>query len=167
MLIKLILKARKKLRRFFFDVKYKGRFKGQQFDHSLRCDNAEGFTFGERCYVGPGCHFDALGGLAISDYVIIGPHVKIWTYNHDIKSDLIPYGEENLMLPVFIGRGVWVAMGAIILPGAEIGEGCIIAAGSIVKGKVPAFSIVRPYYSEHQPLDIVKRSGAYYRKKNG
>lgn len=36
-----------------------------------------------------------------------------------------------------IGDKVWVAMGAIILPGVKIGDGAIVAAGAIVTKDVP------------------------------
>jgi acetyltransferase-like isoleucine patch superfamily enzyme len=161
--MKFFFKAKKNLARKFFDIKYRGMFRGHDFDVSFRCDNSEKFRFGQRCYIGPGCHFDALGGIEMDDFVIIGPHVKIWSYNHDITSEFIPYGPENKMLPVRIGKGVWIAMGAILLPGTEIGEGSVIGAGSIVHGKVPAFSLVRPHYAAVENLRVTKVPGLYYR----
>jgi len=43
---------------------------------------------------------------------------------------------------VIIGRGVFVGVNSIILPGVEIGEGSIIGAGSVVTENVPPFSFV-------------------------
>ncbi len=41
-----------------------------------------------------------------------------------------------------IGNDVWIGTGAMILPGAQIGSGVIIGAGSVVRGKVPDYTIV-------------------------
>ena len=41
-----------------------------------------------------------------------------------------------------IGHDVWIGYGALILPGAEIGTGCIIGAGSVVRGRIPPYSVV-------------------------
>lgn len=44
---------------------------------------------------------------------------------------------------VTIGRDVFVGVGAIILPGVAIGEGSVVAAGSVVTRSVPAFTMVQ------------------------
>ena len=41
-----------------------------------------------------------------------------------------------------IGRHVWLGIGAIVLPGAVIGEDCVVGARSIVSGKQPAASVL-------------------------
>ena len=41
-----------------------------------------------------------------------------------------------------IGNDVWIARGAIVLRGVTIGDGAVIAAGSVVTKDVPPFAIV-------------------------
>ena len=43
--------------------------------------------------------------------------------------------------PVTIGDNCWIAGNVTILAGASIGEGCVIGAGSVVAGKIPANSL--------------------------
>lgn len=42
---------------------------------------------------------------------------------------------------VMIGDDVWIGYGSIVLSGVEIGEGCIIAAGSVVTKSTEPYSI--------------------------
>jgi acetyltransferase-like isoleucine patch superfamily enzyme len=44
--------------------------------------------------------------------------------------------------PIKIGNKSWVGLNVIILKGVEIGEGAIVAAGSVVVKSVPAWTIV-------------------------
>ena len=57
---------------------------------------------------------------------------------------------------VFIGRGV------ILLPGAEVGRGTLIGAGSVIRGRIPNYSIVIG-----NPGKIVGDSREYFTKKSG
>jgi acetyltransferase-like isoleucine patch superfamily enzyme len=43
---------------------------------------------------------------------------------------------------VIIGKGAYICSNAIILPGVEIGEGAVVAAGSVVRKNVPPFKMV-------------------------
>lgn len=49
-------------------------------------------------------------------------------------------GAENIR-PVIIGSGVWIGCRAMVLNGVSIGDGAIIAAGSIVTRDVPAHTL--------------------------
>ncbi len=41
-----------------------------------------------------------------------------------------------------IGHDVWLGYGAMVLPGARIGNGVIVGAGAVVRGTVPDYAIV-------------------------
>ena len=44
--------------------------------------------------------------------------------------------------PIKIGNDVWIGARAVIIDGVSIGDGAIVAAGSIVTKDVPAYSVV-------------------------
>ena len=44
--------------------------------------------------------------------------------------------------PVRIGNNVWIGENSVILSGVTIGDGAIIAAGSIVTKDVPPYAVV-------------------------
>ena len=39
-------------------------------------------------------------------------------------------------------NNVWIATGAIILPGVTVGEGAVVGAGSVVARDVPPWTVV-------------------------
>jgi acetyltransferase-like isoleucine patch superfamily enzyme len=83
------------------------------------------------------------GGVTIGDRVLVGYGTKIISSNHRIPDGLqkIFYsGHENK--EVTIGSDAWIGANCIILPGVTIGEGAIIAAGSVVTKDVSAYMIV-------------------------
>lgn len=43
---------------------------------------------------------------------------------------------------IYLNEGVWVASGAIVLGPARIGRHSVVAAGAVVTGDVPAYTIV-------------------------
>ena len=65
----------------------------------------------------------------------IAPRVFIGDGTHVIDKNSPNVAGAGKMLPVKIGNGCWLCANSTILPGAEIGEKCIIAAGSVFKGK--------------------------------
>ena len=44
--------------------------------------------------------------------------------------------------PITIEDNCWIGANATILRGTHIGEGCVIGAGTVVKGEIPPHSIV-------------------------
>lgn len=83
------------------------------------------------------------GGVSIGSRVLIGYRTQILSTNH-----LIPdqpqriFGNGHSRSPVNIGSDVWIGANCIILPGISIGEGAVVAAGSVVTKDVPPFAIV-------------------------
>lgn len=80
----------------------------------------------------------------------IGMETIFMTATHEIGSSEQRMG-TNTAKSITIGNGVWIGGGGIILPGADIGDGCIIQAGSVVKGKCKSNCI----YAGN-PAEIVK-----------
>jgi acetyltransferase-like isoleucine patch superfamily enzyme len=74
-----------------------------------------------------GCYITGRGGLEIGDYTQIAPNVIIVTANHD------PYdSRKHICAPVKIGKYCWIGGGAKIMPGVELGDWTVVAAGAVV-----------------------------------
>jgi acetyltransferase-like isoleucine patch superfamily enzyme len=89
------------------------------------------------------------GGVSIGDRTWIGYRTMILSSNHGIPSERMPIFQSStetiipdVPKPVTIRNDVWIGCGVIILPGVTIGEGAVVAAGSVVTRDVEAFSIV-------------------------
>lgn len=83
------------------------------------------------------------GGLEIGSRTLIGYGSKILTANHNIPPNQERiFGSGHKKEKVIIKNDVWIGSNCVILPGVEIGEGAVIAAGSIVTKDVKAFHIV-------------------------
>lgn len=106
-------------------------------------EHSEFLKFDEYCHVGPGAFIVAKGGVVIGNNAILAPNVSIWSYSHDYNSQIsVPYGGADKLGEVRIGANVWIGYGAIILPGTNLGEGCVVGAGAVVKGMFDAGTII-------------------------
>jgi acetyltransferase-like isoleucine patch superfamily enzyme len=98
---------------------------------------------GDRCVIGRGSHIVAHQSIDIGDDVYTGPYVYITDQNHGYADTSTPIGRQwPVNDPVSIGPGCWLGAGAIILPGARIGRNVVVAAGSVVRGKIPDTCVV-------------------------
>jgi len=104
--------------------------------------DANRLTIGDNVRIGKGCFLFCKGGLTIGDNTQISRYVTIYTANHDIDGDAIPYDDKYVGKPVRIGRSVWIGMNVCIIPGVTIGDGAVIGMGSVVSKSVPAGAVV-------------------------
>jgi acetyltransferase-like isoleucine patch superfamily enzyme len=83
------------------------------------------------------------GGVEIGDRTLIGYNTQIFSVNHTIPEGRGKIFESgHTPAKVVIGKDVWIGAGVIILPGISIGEGSVVAGGSVVTKNVPEFTIV-------------------------
>lgn len=107
----------------------------------LGCEN---IYLAANVFINHGSIIQGEGGLHIGENTIIGPNVTIWTVNHDIRGEKLPFGKQRVFKPVKIGRDVWIGINVTIVPGVEIGDGAVIGAGAVIAGVVPPLAIVAP-----------------------
>lgn len=80
--------------------------------------------------------------IVIGDNTIIGPGSFITSDNHGLRKNQLIRDQEGNEKNISIGSDVWLGAYSIILPGVKIGDGAVIAAGSVVTKNVEKFSIV-------------------------
>lgn len=72
--------------------------------------------------------------VSIGDDVVFGPRVLILAHDAALRSRV----GYTKVLPVRVDDGAFVGAGSILLPGTTVGRAAIIAAGSVVRGPIPA-----------------------------
>lgn len=132
------------LRRRFYRKYFEHCGKNVTIYPGVRIYNGYRMSIGDDVYLGLENSFQAGGGLVIKDRTALGPGCKIWTVNHrfdDLKTPIMEQGYDYK--PVVIGPDVWLAANVFVMPGVEIPEGCVVAAGSVVGvKKYPPYSII-------------------------
>lgn len=99
-------------------------------------------SIGHHSSIGRDCQL--ANDVTIGDDVMMAPEVAIFSVSHetaDIAIAMRLQGNKNPN-PVTIGNDVWIGQRAMIMPGVTIGDGVIIAAGSIVTKDVPNYAVV-------------------------
>jgi acetyltransferase-like isoleucine patch superfamily enzyme len=94
---------------------------------------------GEDVYMGAFCN---IGRANIGDHVLFGSNVHILSgkRQHGYERTDIPMSQQaGTKSTVTIGKGAWIGNAAIVL--ADIGEECIVGAGSVVVDPIPAWSV--------------------------
>lgn len=92
-------------------------------------------------YIGPKCVINK--NVTIGAYTMLANNVYIIGGDHLYKKVGIPiiFSGRDVVKQTIIGRDCWIGAHTIIMCGVEIGEGSIVAAGSVVTKDVEPFSI--------------------------
>ena len=69
-----------------------------------------------------------------------GPSVFLYDHDHDYRVGLEK--DQFVTGPIVIGSGCWIGANTVILRGTTIGDNCVVAAGSVLHGDIPANSVV-------------------------
>ena len=108
----------------------------------IRLQKLRGVNIGNNVMIGPDVIIDDLfpdyvtvgDGVSLAGYNIIFTHSKPLVFHHQIS--------DSYVAPVIIKKNAWIAIRVTILPGVTIGEGSIVAAGSLVTKDVPKNTLV-------------------------
>lgn len=117
---------------------------GARISPTVAFDNAERISAGRNLSLGARCTLWAgpkNGQIRLGDDVLFGPDVLVTAANYRFN-DGSPVGKQAMdEANVVIGNDVWIGAKAVILPGAEIGDGAVIGAGALVIGRIPPYAV--------------------------
>lgn len=103
---------------------------------------------GSNTWIGEEVLILSLAMVEIAESVCISQRAFICTGSHDYSKPAF----DLVTKPVTIRRGAWIAAQAFIAPGVEVGEGSVVAAGSVVLENVAPRVLVRG-----NPAAVVKQ----------
>lgn len=107
----------------------------------FHCDYGFSIEVGDRFFANFDCVFLDAARIVIGDDCLIGPHTCIFAINHPLSPEKRKTGVAK-GAEVQIGNCVWIGGNCTILPGVCIGDGAVVAAGSVVTKDVPAGAVV-------------------------
>ena len=127
--------------------------KGVTFYPGIKINPGKNIIIGDQVDLAWGVLITTGGGVEIGDRTLVGYHTRILSANHNIPP--VPeriFGAGHSYKRVVIGKDAWIGAGCTILPGVKIGDGAVIASGSVVTKDVESFTIVGGI-----PASLIKR----------
>lgn len=106
-------------------------------------ENVRDMQFGKYVFINHNSVFSTPHGMKIGNYVMIGPYCLFASVKHgfeDWRKPMIfqPVSEA----PITIENDVWIGAKVTVIGGVTIGNGAIVAAGSVVTKNVKPYAIV-------------------------
>lgn len=116
-----------------------------RIESGVQADYGENTYFGDRCFMNYNAVILDCAPIRIGNDFMAGPNVQIVTPVHPLvaserRVQEYPEGlcDREYAKPIEIGNDVWLASGVIVTGGSKIGDRCVIGAGSVVMGEIPA-----------------------------
>ena len=95
------------------------------------------------------CYIQAKNGLKLGSNFLFAPGVKLISSNHDMSNR-----KENVSgNPIILGDNIWLGANVIVLPGVELGDNCVVGAGSVVTKSFSEKNLILA----GNPAKIIKR----------
>jgi len=97
-------------------------------------------SVGRDVYIAQGSWIAAAARISIEDEVLVGPYAVVVSSFHTALNGSFRFGPVG-QAPVRIGRGSWLAAHVTVAAGADIGQGCLIGANSVVTSNIPDYTM--------------------------
>ncbi|MCU0333547.1 MAG: acyltransferase [Chitinophagaceae bacterium] len=103
----------------------------------------EGIDIGDNVGIGEYAYLGGGGGLRIGHDCIVGQYLSCHPENHVHDDPEMPIRHQGVTRKgIEIGPNCWIGSKVTILDGVHIGEGCVVAAGSVVTKSFPARAVI-------------------------
>lgn len=104
-------------------------------------------SIGSNVHISAFAYLAGRAGITLHDFANLSSAVRLYSVSDDfsggtLTSPMVPEEFKNLELGrVTIGRHAVLGTGAVVLPGAEVAEGCAVGALSLVKRSTEPWGI--------------------------
>ena len=97
---------------------------------------------GEGTFIGNSVEFNISSGLTVGASCLIAAGSRFIDHNHGTEFGEVMKKQAETAAPITLGPDVWIGANVIVLKGVTVGQGAIVAAGSVVTRSVEPYSIV-------------------------
>ena len=117
--------------------------KGNHIDFRTYFRYPHKISIGSDVTINRGCSINAgylvkEATISIGNHVAIGPECSFFAAGHDTTDLQL----ADTGAPIVVKPNVWIGGGSVIIQGVTIGEGAIVAGGSLVSKSVEPYTIV-------------------------
>ena len=137
----MIKKIYRALKSSFYIMLYSLKYAQKPILFGGRSEISRDLTTEPNVFIGKGCVI--YPKVKIGAYTMIAKNVSIIGADHEFTKVGIPaiFSGRPQLKETIIGRDVWVGANSIVMTGVVIGNGAIIAAGSIVTKNIEPYSV--------------------------
>jgi len=99
---------------------------------------------GKNVVINSGCVFYTGNGIEIGDNVAIAANCTFAPVNHAYKEKNRLIREQGFLASkggIIVEDDVWIGANCVLLDGAILRRGCVIGAGSVVRGELAAYKV--------------------------
>ncbi|APD87558.1 hypothetical protein BM527_16485 [Alteromonas sp. Mex14] len=122
-----------------------------RYPKSIYIGNNVSINRGSEFY--PSWHNKATTSIRLHHNVRVGPNVKFFAAGHDTEDINL----ADISGSIEVNSFVWIGGNSTILQGVTIGEGSIVAAGSVVSKDVAPYTIVGGVPAKYIKNRVIKR----------
>lgn len=97
---------------------------------------------GNGTFIGSGCEFNAIDSIQIGQNCLIASGSRFVDHNHGTETGTPMKLQPEMFEAIRVEDDVWIGVNSVVLKGVTIGEGAIVAAGSVVTKPVESYTIV-------------------------
>ncbi|HEY2345033.1 MAG TPA: acyltransferase [Xanthomonadaceae bacterium] len=116
-------------------------------------------SIGDNLFMNNRCSLNCQSQIEIGDDCLLGEGVAIYDHDHDFSKPEKFRLSGFRSAPVKIGNNVWLGSNVIVLKGSTIGDNVVVAANSVIKGDVPADTLVVPSSRDKLVLLPLRKPG--------
>lgn len=99
---------------------------------------------GESSVINSGCVLYTGNGIRIGHHVAVAANCTFAPTNHAFSRRDTLISAQGFMPGrggITIGNDVWIGANSVILDGADIGDGCVVGAGSVVRERLEPYGV--------------------------
>lgn len=139
----MIIKFIRKIRQIYWSKRFKSCGKNFLCCSGTKIHGAKNIIVGDNVRFGEKNYINGRGGITFGNNIAIGPEVFMWSWNHNYHAPShLPFDHVIINKPITVEDNVWIGSRSTIIPGITIGEGAVIAMGSVVCKDVPPCAVV-------------------------